>query len=196
MHRHHVLTLLEHYHRRQPAERARVDDVVHFVQARPDCFLRTCRPGHVTGSAWLTSADARRCVLVQHKALGRWLQPGGHSDGEPEVHRTALREAREETGMWDAELWMPSDGPRLLDVDVHRIPARERADGSVEPAHLHYDLRFWVIAPDDATPHAAVEGNAAAWFELERLGDVTEEESVLRLADKARALAGSIGALR
>ena len=85
----------------------------------------------------------RRVLLLHHRKLDRWLQPGGHAEpGEADGEEVALREAREETGI--AALRLHPDAPRPLDVDVHAIPAR----GS-EPAHLHLDLRYVVIAPDE-----------------------------------------------
>ena len=51
--------------------------------AHPDCFARTCIPGHITGSVWRASHDHTRFLLTHHRKLNRWLQLGGHSDGNP-----------------------------------------------------------------------------------------------------------------
>ena len=83
-------------------------------------------------------------LLLHHRKLHRWLQPGGHAEtGESVGEEIALREAREETGI--ATLAICPGAPRPLDVDVHAMPAH----GS-DPAHLHLDLRYVVIAPEDA----------------------------------------------
>ena len=70
-----------------------------FVRAHPDCLARTCAPGHLTGSAWIVSPDRRRTLLTHHRKLGKWLQLGGHADGDADLLAVALREAREESGL-------------------------------------------------------------------------------------------------
>ena len=94
-----LLAELARYLERHPGERIAVDHVIQFVRANPDCFERTCVPGHVTGSAWILSPDRRAFLLAHHAKLDRWLQCGGHSDGDPDTAAVALREAREESGI-------------------------------------------------------------------------------------------------
>jgi 8-oxo-dGTP pyrophosphatase MutT (NUDIX family) len=185
-----LLDLLDRYAARHRDEAACVARFRAFVASRPDCFARTCQPGHVTASAWVFSSDRRRFLLGHHRKLDRWLQLGGHADGEADVARVALREAREESGL-DALVFLGPDGepgePFVLDVDVHEIPARPG-----EPAHAHHDVRFVLVAPEGAEPRASHESHALAWFgidELDVLAARGADESLLRLGRKAQALA-------
>ena len=182
MYRQALIELLERYRARYPDEGAVVDRFQEFVTAQTKCFVRACRPGHVTASAWVTTPDASRAVLVHHRRLGRWLQPGGHTDGEPEVHRVALREAQEETGVWDLRLVVPAGGLVPLDLDVHAIPPH-----GDDPEHLHYDVRFWVHAEPGAAVRTSAESLDVRWVDVGELAALTDEESVLRLARKVRA---------
>ena len=91
-----MLMLYEHFHPQEAAVTERIRSLVH---QHVDCFERTCRPGHVTGSAWILSADRRRVLLTHHSKLDRWLQLGGHADGQADVAEVARREAQEESGM-------------------------------------------------------------------------------------------------
>ena len=117
------------------------DGIVDFVRRHADPFDRAIAEGHLTGSAITVSHDGARVLLLHHRKLDRWLQPGGHGDpGETTGEEVALREALEETGI--RGLALHPAAPRPLDVDVHDIPAR----GS-EPAHEHLDLRYLVVAP-------------------------------------------------
>ena len=181
MHRRHLLGLLDAYRGRYPEEQVRVDRVRRFVETHANCFERTCRDGHVTGSAWILSADECHVLLVHHRKLVRWLQPGGHADGEPDPIRVALREAGEECGL--AELAVLSDEP--LVVDVHAIPAC-----GPEPPHLHYDIRYLLRAPAGQAPVASAESTALQWFERRRLTALSAEKSLLRMERKTRALLG------
>jgi hypothetical protein len=180
MHREHLLGHLDAYERRHPHERGCVARFRAFVREHADCFLRSCIPGHVTASAWILSHDRRRFLLTHHRKLGRWLQLGGHADGEVEPHRVALREAQEESGL--AELCFLA--PEPIDFDIHAIPER----GS-EPAHLHYDVRFVLVAAPRQRLRISEESRELRWFPMHELEAVCGEESVRRIGRKARALA-------
>jgi 8-oxo-dGTP pyrophosphatase MutT (NUDIX family) len=161
------------------------DQILAFVLEHPDPFDRRIPEGHLTGSALVVSADGARVLLLHHRKLDRWLQPGGHaSPGEVSGEEVALREAREETGVEGLELH--GEAPRPLDVDVHHIPAR-----SGEPAHEHLDLRYLVVAPPGAVLSPQVEElhdlRWVPWDGLEALGP---DHGLRRALAKARTLVG------
>jgi len=180
MHRKPLLELLERYRTECPDDRARADRVDRFVRAHSDCFERSCGPGHITASAWIVSADRHRFLLLRHRKLGRWLQLGGHADGDPDPLRVALREAREESGMADFEVAAPPAPGLPLDVDVHPIPAR-----GAEPAHLHYDLRFLLIAGPGQPLVPSPECDDLRWFPRARALELLNEPGLRRMAERA-----------
>src|ERR1035438_217746 len=160
-------------------EAAMTADALHFIDEHPDCLWRTCRQGHLTGSAWIVDADRSRVLLTHHHKLDRWLQLGGHADGDPDMAAVALREAAEESGL--TNLRMVSG--ELFDFDPHEIP--ERGD---EPAHWHFDFRFLVEA-DPAEPLLiSSESKDLAWVEIGRVPTLNSEESMARLVRKTFAL--------
>lgn len=167
---------LAEYAGRHPLESALAARFGEFVAAHADCFERTCVPGHVTGSAWLLSPDGDRALLTHHRKLGRWLQLGGHSDGDPDTLAVALREAREESGLPVAVL-----DAAIFDLDVHGIPAR-----GAEPAHLHYDVRFLLGARTEAF-QVSSESHDLCWVAMDAVAGLTAEESVLRMVRKWRS---------
>jgi len=183
LHRKPLLELLERYLARHPDERVAVDHVRQFVRANPDCFLRSCLDGHITASAWILSHDHSSFLLTHHAKLGRWLQLGGHADGDPDPAAVALREAREESGM-EALRLVDAGGMALpFDVDVHLISAR-----GAEPAHLHHDLRYLLVAGPDQALRVSHESHDLGWFPRTRAREVLEGESLLRMARKAEKL--------
>ena len=185
MHRQPLLQLLDRYAARFPDETEVVARIRALVESHTDCFERTCRPGHITGSAWVLSHDRTRCLLVHHAKLDRWLQPGGHADGETEVAEVALREVREETGL--ARLALPTTGGTLipLDLDVHIIPARIKNGELLDDAHDHHDVRFLVVAEPDQQIALSEESHDLGWFTHAEVLALTDEESVLRMLRKA-----------
>ena len=162
-----------------------VGRIQHLVANHQDCLLRRCLPGHITAAAWILAPDRQRFLLTHHRKLNRWLQLGGHADGEAHVEQVALREAQEESGMQDFEIVSAGAGSALLplDVDVHMIPAR-----GDEPEHEHHDIRFLLIAGPDQELVVSDESHDLGWFEMRDMGNVIEEESLLRMGRKAAAL--------
>jgi 8-oxo-dGTP pyrophosphatase MutT (NUDIX family) len=164
-------------------EAADLAELLAFVERHPEPFDRGIAEGHLTGSAVVVSADGERVLLLHHRKLGRWLQPGGHAEaGEQAGEVVALREAREETGI--EGLMLHPSAPRPLDVDVHPIPAR-----GDEPAHRHLDLRYLVVAPPDATlRRLAAEVRALRWFTWDELHTLDLDSGLRRALRAARAL--------
>ena len=175
--------------RHTPADEAEAHDrdrILAFILRHEHPFDRGIREGHLTGSAITVSADGSCVLLLHHRKLDRWLQPGGHGDpGEATGEEVALREAAEESGIQGLALHPAA--PRLLDVDVHDIPAR----GS-EPAHEHLDLRYLVVAPLDAVISPALaelhEIRWVPWDEADALGP---DPGLRRALAKARAIVRS-----
>jgi 8-oxo-dGTP pyrophosphatase MutT (NUDIX family) len=180
MHRRPILDALEEYARRHPDEADVTGRFLGFVAAEPDCFRRELAVGHLTGSAWILDREGRHVLLTHHRKLGIWVQPGGHCDGDPDVLATALREAREESGLHPLE----PVSTAIFDLDIHPIPARGH-----EAAHLHYDVRFALRHAGDGAYRVSEESHDLAWAPLDRLADFSAEESLLRMARKWAALA-------
>lgn len=126
-----------------------IEEVLHGLRTLPQPLDIDADPTHVTGSAIVLSE--RGVVLLKHKRLGIWLQPGGHVDPGEDPAAAAVREATEETGLAVSH---PDGGPRLVHVDAH--------DGG--RGHRHLDLRYLVHAPPDDPAPPPEESQDVAWF--------------------------------
>jgi len=177
VHRRRLLDLLAAHRPFDDREAAALHATSSFVREQRDCFERKLLVGHVTGSAWVVSGDGNAVVLLHHGKLGRWLQPGGHADGDPDIAHVAMREAREETALRSLR---PGSG-EIFDVDVHAIPAH-----GDEPAHLHYDVRFLFYADRFESPAPSDEARDALWLLLDDAGRLAPEESIRRMLCKTR----------
>lgn len=171
-----VALLRRHEARAEPGgETAMLVEYFPFIATHPDCLERSCLEGHLTASAWIIDAARTRTLLTHHRKLDRWLQLGGHVDGETDLAAAALREAREESGL--ARLRLMSR--EVFDVDRHRIPAR-----GTEPEHWHYDVRF-LLEADPAEPlKISGESKDLAWVRLEEVARLNPDESLARLVRK------------
>lgn len=147
-----------------------------FVRRQSAYWSRKTLEGHLTASAWITNEKADKAVLLHHRKLDIWVQPGGHIDDEDSsLIEASLREASEETGLKNLRLRQPG----IFDLDVHAIPARKN-----EPEHLHLDVRFWWVA-DDTRLIISDESNELEWLSADEIRKLTDEESVLRMVRKS-----------
>ncbi|MEI7038160.1 NUDIX hydrolase [Fulvimonas yonginensis] len=152
-----------------------------FLASAPEVFERSHAPGHFTGSAWLVSADGERVLLTHHRKLDRWLQLGGHADGDRDLARVALREAEEESGLRGLVV-----EPDIFDLDRHLIPAR-----ATEPAHWHYDVRYVVRATGSEAFALGEESLALAWRPIREIAaDAEADLSLRRMAQRWLVRAG------
>jgi 8-oxo-dGTP pyrophosphatase MutT (NUDIX family) len=132
--------------------------ILAFLDDHPDALHRSCTVGHLTGSAAVIDPSTRQVLFLFHSKVRRWLQPGGHADGDANLARVALREAEEETGIDGLRVATPA-----VDLDVHTFhDARGR-----DPDHLHLDVRHLVLAPPGATAITNHESEGARWVPVD-----------------------------
>ncbi len=179
MHRQPLLDKLSHHSPIDETEALMLIEILEFVAQHEKCFERQLSVGHITGSAWIVDKERSHALLTHHRKLDRWLQLGGHSDGDPDTLAVALREGREESGL---EAIRPVS-EAVFDVDVHLIPARKG-----EPAHNHYDVRFLLEADRNAPLVISEESNDLAWVALDEIEALVSDESILRMLKKTREL--------
>jgi 8-oxo-dGTP pyrophosphatase MutT (NUDIX family) len=148
--------------------------------ANAACERSHFEPGHFTASAFVLSPDRRDLILIHHKKLGIWVQPGGHVEAtDADLQSAARREVAEEVGLGELDAF--GEAGALFDVDIHTIPARK-----TEPAHEHFDVRFAFVARTrdfERTEEVA----DVRWVPLERVHELGTDESVLRAVAKLRA---------
>ena len=128
-------------------------------------------PGHLTASALVVNEDRSRVMLHHHAKLNRWLQFGGHCDGDANLPAVSLRESIEESGVPDLSI-----DPEIIDIDIHTIPQRKKV-----PEHLHLDIRFMVMASDHSQPMKSDESLEVCWYDVSELNKIVLDQSVMRL---------------
>lgn len=166
---------LRRYRDQWHSEEGVIEQFDAFLTAHDNAFERSNPVGHFTGSSWLVSEDGHRVLLMHHRKLDLWLQPGGHADGDADLAGVALREAQEETGVRGLRV----EGG-VFDIDRHLISSR-----GDEHEHWHYDVRYVVRAGADERFVVNAESRALAWRPVVEVAeDESLEASLRRMARK------------
>ena len=176
MHRKYLLEKLKAFEPNSVQDLAVVEKFRHFVVNNEKCFERSLESGHVTGSAWLVDPSGERVLLTHHKKLNKWMQLGGHSDGEANSLDVAIKEAREESGIEDIEPL----SQEIFDIDIHKIPAT-----ASEPEHYHYDVRYILQARHDQF-EVSDESHDLRWVHFDEMESMELEPSVMKMAKRWR----------
>ena len=155
--------------------------IMQHVAATPHWWHRDTLPGHVTASAFVVTPDLHWLLLHYHRKLHRWLQFGGHDDGEQHPAKAALRELAEESGLNDFSFF---GQPIIFDLDIHEIPPLGQ-----HPAHQHLDVRYLFVAPkEQALEPRQGESNILRWVEIQQTHDFLQEEGGKRVAAKLKQI--------
>ncbi|MEO8470606.1 MAG: NUDIX hydrolase [Chryseolinea sp.] len=179
MNRNELVNLLTKY---SPVETSEIRFSKDFLELlkHPDAYQRYHLPGHLTGSALIVDKSREYILLTHHAKLNKWLQPGGHADGDVNIMRVALREVVEETGITDPKVIYQG----LFDIDVHRIPGKKDF-----PQHDHYDVRFLIEADKTLPLTITEESHDLAWKAVSEVEVITERnESIMRMVRKLNTL--------
>ena len=145
-----------------------------FLWATPpgDLFTRKNFGGHITTSAFIINQDHSELLLLKHKSLNKWLQPGGHFENDNSLLASALREAEEETGIPKEQLQnlpIHSFTEVPFDIDSHYIPANTKKN---EDGHYHHDLRYlFVYKGDGNVDYNTDESTGLKWVKFTDMKD-------------------------
>jgi len=171
--------LLKQYSTNEKQEAKMLVETINFVETYPgNCFKRTLTIGHITASAWITNETHDLALLCHHKKLNKWLQLGGHCDGNTNVYEVALKEAQEESGLQNFNF----KNKAIFDVDIHQIPKHKDVE-----AHLHYDIRFWLIADAKSPLIISSESKDLKWLPIDEIHQYNNERSIIRMVEKTKA---------
>lgn len=158
-----------------PVERAFKDEMIRFFNTYEDCFERSLSIGHFTASCWLLDKTGTKALLTHHAKLNRWLQLGGHCNGNPDTLAVAIKEAQEESGI----LAIEPMSTEIFDIDIHLIPARKG-----EAEHYHYDIRYLLQVTSDEEIVVSEESHALQWIDTQSMHSLELSDSVMRMFKK------------
>ncbi len=147
-----------------------------FLADHDDCLSRQCLTGHFTASAWIVNEKADKVLMVYHNIYDSWSWTGGHADGEGDLASTALREAREETGI--ENIGFVCRQP--VSLEIITVDGHEKK-GAYVPSHLHFNLTYLFQAEEGQALHIKEDENSGVrWIETCALKDYVSEPWMLQ----------------
>ena len=148
--------------------------MLRYLELFPDTIgTRQCEIAHMTASSLIFNEDRGKLLMVYHNIYQSWSWTGGHADGETDLLMTAVREAKEETGL-QAVRPIREEAQSLDILPVWGHFKR----GSFVSSHQHLNLTYFLEADEEAELRVKEDENSAvAWIALEELREkVTERE--------------------
>ena len=167
---------LNQYLANYPEERRTIAQTFEFLDSNNNCFNRSNLYGHFTGSAWIVDESNSWVLMTHHKKLNKWLQLGGHADGNQDLLEVAYSEAVEESGFQKFKIVTDN----IFDLDIHSFPKYKEI-----PKHFHFDIRFLL----EANRHSekilvSHESKDVAWIQVNQLLKKNDDESIRRMLHK------------
>lgn len=176
-----VIAILEAHPCADEKEAADGMQIIELCRAHPNILNPLCEVGHITGSALVVHPASGRVLLNHHRKFNFWMQFGGHMEHELDPAVTALREAREESGLTDLRFYPQVADPKPFDVDVHPVPQQGN-----RPPHLHLDLRYLLATDQPDSSQVTDESHDVRWFGLDELDALDLEPGMWRMIRKAQ----------
>ncbi len=133
------------------------------MAAHEDIFLRSCAFFHMTASAWIVNARRDRALMAWHNIYRSWSWLGGHADGETDLLRVALREAREESGL----VHVRPASEDIFSLEILTVDGHEKR-GKYVHSHLHLNITYLLEADEaDELRDKPDENSGVNWFSLD-----------------------------
>lgn len=121
-----------------------------------------------TASAWIiTKETPKKILLLHHKKLGKWLQPGGHVELFENPVETIVREVLEESGI---DISFLEKKIKFIDKEGSLLPVPKFIMEETIPAykddpeHFHIDLQYLISVPQQSLILAKSESHMIGWF--------------------------------
>lgn len=157
-----ISNVLAEYLERYPDEAPLLAEPVQRLRQGGDFASRRTFPMHVTVGALLVRDEAE-ILLIEHRAYGLMLQPGGHVEPtDTTLVDAAVRELAEETGIDPSAVVCASPTPAYVEYGL--VPARPAKD---EPEHYHLDFGYaFTTTHGDVGRIQESEVTGAGWYPL------------------------------
>lgn len=154
------------------------ENMMSFIEMNGDTVLtRKNTIAHMTASSVIINKERTKMLMIHHKIYDTWTWQGGHTDGEGDLLKVALKEAEEETGIREYRILEDKDG-LIRKLDILTVKAHMK-NGKPISAHLHLNAAFLLEAKEQDTLLLNVEEtNSLKWVPFEGIDALAMEPEI------------------
>jgi len=132
---------------------------------QPDIYLRANELVHITASSWIVNASRTKVLMAYHNIMQSWAWLGGHADGETDLLKVALKEAREESGVRNIR----PVSEELYSVEMLTVDGHVKR-GKYVNSHLHLNATYLLEADEtDELFVKADENSGVKWIPIDEV---------------------------
>lgn len=148
--------------------------ILRYMDTFDNLLTRDNEFAHFTASAWLVNKERTKVLMVYHNIYQSWSWVGGHADGNPDLLRVAIREAKEETGLKQVAPVLED----IFSIEILGVSAHEKR-GKHVAAHVHLNATFLLEADEqEALRIKQDENSAVKWFPLDEAVEASTERDL------------------
>jgi 8-oxo-dGTP pyrophosphatase MutT (NUDIX family) len=145
-----------------------------------DILSRRSQLAHLTSSGFILNPSMTKTLMVHHNIYQTWAWTGGHADGDRDLLKIAIKEAKEEAGL---KRISPLVGD-MLSLDILTVKGHYKR-GEYVSAHLHLSAAYVLIAEEDEELTVKPDENSdVAWIAVEEMNKMSNEPEMIPVYQK------------
>ena len=135
---------------------------------------------HITSSGYIVNKDFTKVLMVFHNIYNSWSWTGGHADGEGDLLKVAIKEAKEETAIKNIK----PISKDIFSLDVITVEGHIRR-GEYVSSHLHLSICYLLQGDEKDTLKIKEDENSGVkWIPIEEVDKYSTEEKMIKIYNK------------
>ena len=154
-------------------EQEKVDKkiMLKYINDFDDVLTRQNEYGHFSSSAFVLNKERTKILMIYHNIYNSWAWTGGHSDGENNLLKVAMKEAKEETGIKNV---IPISND-IYSIEIIVVDGHEKR-GKYVGSHVHLNVTYLLEADENEKLHIKEDENSGVkWVPINEILEVTSE---------------------
>ncbi len=148
--------------------------ILSFIGNNDNCLNRTNLIAHITSSAFVLNKKMDKVLFIHHNIYNSWGWVGGHTDGDPNLLKVAIKEAMEETGISKATPYFN----KMISLDVIQVENHIK-NGLYVGDHLHLNATYLLIANENESLLVKEDENSGVkWFDIHKVMNYVTEDRI------------------
>lgn len=167
-----------------PSEMREASDKKIFIELidllNDDILKRTTLFSHLTASTIVLNEELDKVLMVYHNIYDSWAWIGGHTDGDNDLYRVALKELEEETGVKNVK----TVSEKIISLEVLPVKSHIK-NGEIVSSHLHLNTTFGLIASENEKLRIKEDENSGVmWIKISELENYVKEKDMIPIYKK------------